>query len=53
MSIIRYMEIKRKIKVLLVAEFSLLNTGFSVMNYEMLKRLHESDEFEVAEGGDG
>ena len=49
MSIIGCMETKRKTRILLVAEFSLLNTGFSVMNYEMLKRLHESDEFEVAE----
>jgi glycosyltransferase involved in cell wall biosynthesis len=43
------MTTNRKKRVLLVAEFSMLNTGFSVMNYETLKRLHESDEFEVAE----
>jgi glycosyltransferase involved in cell wall biosynthesis len=38
-----------KKRVLLVSEFSLLNTGFSVMNHDLLSTLHNSDEYEVAE----
>ncbi len=38
-----------KKRVLLVAEFSLLNTGFSVMNHDILSRLMDSDKYEVAE----
>ena len=39
----------KKKKVLLVSEFSLLNTGFSVMNYDILKKLMDSGRYEVAE----
>ena len=38
-----------KKRVLLVSEFSLLNTGFSVMNHDLLSTLHNSEEYEVAE----
>lgn len=38
-----------KKRVLLVSEFSLLNTGFSVMAYDVLSRLHKSGKYEVAE----
>ena len=38
-----------KKRILLVSEFSLLNTGFSVMAYDLLSRLHKSDKYEVAE----
>ena len=38
-----------KKRILLVSEFSLLNTGFSVMAYDLLSRLHKSGKYEVAE----
>lgn len=38
-----------KKRILLVSEFSLLNTGFSVMAYDVLSRLHKSGKYEVAE----
>jgi glycosyltransferase involved in cell wall biosynthesis len=38
-----------KKRILLVSEFSLLNTGFSVMAYDVLSRLHNSGKYEVAE----
>jgi hypothetical protein len=41
--------VTNKKKILLVSEFSLLNTGFSVMAYDLLSRLHKSDKYEVAE----
>ena len=40
---------QEKTRILLVAEFSLLNTGFSVMNYDLLSRLQASGKYEVAE----
>ena len=40
---------KSKKRVLLVSEFSLLNTGFSVMAYDILSRLYKSGKYEVAE----
>ena len=39
----------RKKKVLFVTEASWLNTGYSVYTREVLSRLHQIDEFEVAE----
>jgi glycosyltransferase involved in cell wall biosynthesis len=41
--------VSNKKKILLVSEFSLLNTGFSVMAYDLLSRLHKSGKYEVAE----
>jgi len=39
----------KKTKVLLVSEFSGLNTGFSVMAHDLLTKLHKSGKYEVAE----
>ena len=39
----------RKTRVLLVSEFSGLNTGFSVMSHDLLAKLHSSGKYEVAE----
>lgn len=42
---------KRKIKILLCNEASFLSTGYGVYGKEILKRLHDSGEYEVAEIG--
>jgi glycosyltransferase involved in cell wall biosynthesis len=39
----------KKTRVLLVTEFSGLNTGFSVMAHDLLTKLHASGKYEVAE----
>jgi glycosyltransferase involved in cell wall biosynthesis len=39
----------RKKRILLVGEFSQLNTGFAVMANDLLKELHASGKYEVAE----
>ena len=38
-----------KKRILLVAEFSQLNTGFSVMNNDLLRKLHQTGKYEIAE----
>ena len=40
---------ERKKRILLVSEFSQLNTGFSVMANDLLKIMHNSGKYEVAE----
>ena len=40
-----------KKRVLVVSEFSLLNTGFSVMSHALLNGLHKTGNYEVAELG--
>lgn len=40
---------KRKTRVLLVGEFSQLNTGFAVMANDLLREMHDSGKYEVAE----
>ena len=42
---------KRKTRVLLIGEFSQLNTGFSVMANDLLSEMHNSGRYEVAEIG--
>ncbi len=39
----------RKPKILLVNEFSLLSTGYSTYGLELMKRLHASGKYELAE----
>jgi glycosyltransferase involved in cell wall biosynthesis len=39
----------KKKRILLVAEFSQLNTGFSVMNNDLLMKLHKTGKYELAE----
>lgn len=45
------MDISVKKKIFLVNDASFLNTGYSIYGREILKRLHNSDKFEVAELG--
>ncbi len=39
----------QKKRILLTSEFSLLNTGFSVMSYDLLSELHKTGKYEIAE----